>query len=218
MKSKAPKKRERRPTERPDEIAQAALALFCERGYHATSMDDVARAANVTKGAVYHHFKSKEHVLQTALKSYFDATLDQARKSAGELSVEAPDLMRSVLYAASELWMRPGFVAVFSLVFGEAGRVAPGARASFLELGPFRGWTALSEVIRKGQKQGAFRSDVDPYVSARTIACALALQSMLLGTGGLSAAQMREAFTDSLETHIRLLSTEGRPSNIAITY
>ena len=40
-------------------LLEAATKLFAERGFAATSLDDVARAANVTRGAVYHHFTNK---------------------------------------------------------------------------------------------------------------------------------------------------------------
>jgi AcrR family transcriptional regulator len=43
-------------------ILAGARTLFAERGFEATSIDDIALAAGVTKGAVYHHFASKEAV------------------------------------------------------------------------------------------------------------------------------------------------------------
>ncbi|MGW0246329.1 TetR/AcrR family transcriptional regulator [Nocardia goodfellowii] len=43
-------------------IVDAAKKLFVERGYDDTSVDDIARASNVSKGAVYHHFRDKQQV------------------------------------------------------------------------------------------------------------------------------------------------------------
>ncbi|NKY84029.1 TetR/AcrR family transcriptional regulator [Nocardia veterana] len=43
-------------------ILEAAKKLFVERGYDDTSVDDIARAANVSKGAVYHHFRDKREM------------------------------------------------------------------------------------------------------------------------------------------------------------
>ena len=48
-------------------ILTAARALFAERGFEATSIDDIALAAGVTKGAVYHHFASKEAIFVEVL-------------------------------------------------------------------------------------------------------------------------------------------------------
>jgi AcrR family transcriptional regulator len=48
-------------------ILAGARALFAERGFDATSIDDIALAAGVTKGAVYHHFTSKEVIFVQVL-------------------------------------------------------------------------------------------------------------------------------------------------------
>ena len=44
-------------------ILDAAAALFCEKGYHATSMRDIAQAVSMLPGSLYYHFASKEDVL-----------------------------------------------------------------------------------------------------------------------------------------------------------
>jgi len=54
--------RTRRPDDRAREITQAALDLFVTRGFAATKLDDVARAAGVSKGLPYLYFKSKEEL------------------------------------------------------------------------------------------------------------------------------------------------------------
>jgi AcrR family transcriptional regulator len=48
-------------------ILAGARALFAERGFEATSIDDIALAAGVTKGAVYHHFPSKQAIFVQVL-------------------------------------------------------------------------------------------------------------------------------------------------------
>ena len=50
----------RRKDARPAELIDAALAVFVERGYAGTRLDDVARHAGVTKGTMYLYFESKE--------------------------------------------------------------------------------------------------------------------------------------------------------------
>src|SRR3954466_13737024 len=102
---KMPTKRQRRPAERPEEIAAAALRLFCERGYYPTTIDDVATAAGVTKGAVYHHFNSKEHLLETAMASFLDAAIERAKAAmnTGDRR-DTVATLRIVLRSAAELW------------------------------------------------------------------------------------------------------------------
>jgi AcrR family transcriptional regulator len=48
-------------------LLEEATALFAERGYAATSLEDVASASQVTRGAVYHHFASKQALFEAVL-------------------------------------------------------------------------------------------------------------------------------------------------------
>jgi AcrR family transcriptional regulator len=59
--------RKRRKSERPGELLAAALALFVERGFAATRMDDVAARAGVSKGALYLYFAGKEELLSEVI-------------------------------------------------------------------------------------------------------------------------------------------------------
>jgi TetR/AcrR family transcriptional regulator, cholesterol catabolism regulator len=49
--------------DRKAEILDAALTLFVKKGFHRTSIQDIADAAGITKGGLYHHLKSKEEIL-----------------------------------------------------------------------------------------------------------------------------------------------------------
>src|SRR5438093_12564814 len=65
--------RGRRPrAEKPEpsrrQLMTAAIDCFARLGYQGTSIDRIARAAGVTKGAIYYHFRDKEHLLFEALK------------------------------------------------------------------------------------------------------------------------------------------------------
>ncbi len=46
-----------------EQILISALNLFCEKGYYSTSIDDIAQQAQISKGLIYHYFKSKEEML-----------------------------------------------------------------------------------------------------------------------------------------------------------
>jgi AcrR family transcriptional regulator len=54
------------------QILEAALRLFAHRGFGATSVRDVAEAAGVSKGNVYHHFPDKESIFRALLDRYFE--------------------------------------------------------------------------------------------------------------------------------------------------
>nr|MBN1229726.1 TetR family transcriptional regulator [Anaerolineae bacterium] len=52
-----------------DSIVEAAIALFNQNGYHATSMRDIAREVDIKKPSLYHHFESKEAILLAILET-----------------------------------------------------------------------------------------------------------------------------------------------------
>lgn len=76
--SSALKRRSTKSTEqRRDEILHASLRLFSDKGFHETTVEDIANAAGVAKGTIYLYFQSKEHIL-IALKREFMAGLVDA--------------------------------------------------------------------------------------------------------------------------------------------
>lgn len=60
----------KRPDERRQEILDVAMGLFTTQGYDSVSMRDIARAADITPGLVYHYFDSKQHLFQVAFDAY----------------------------------------------------------------------------------------------------------------------------------------------------
>lgn len=62
-----PAARTRRPDDRAPEIARAALELFVTKGFAATKLEDVAKAAGVSKGLPYLYFKNKEELFKAVI-------------------------------------------------------------------------------------------------------------------------------------------------------
>ena len=54
--------------DRREDILQASLHLFAERGFHGTSMRDIARAADITEGLIYHYFASKRDLFRAIIE------------------------------------------------------------------------------------------------------------------------------------------------------
>jgi TetR/AcrR family transcriptional regulator, cholesterol catabolism regulator len=57
------------------EILIAAAQIFSEKGYHATSMQDIARAVNLKKASLYHHVESKQEILLALLDQALDLVI-----------------------------------------------------------------------------------------------------------------------------------------------
>jgi AcrR family transcriptional regulator len=197
----------RRPESRPEEIAEAGLRLFGARGYLNVTVDDIAREAGVTKGAVYHHFDGKEDLLAAAVELHFRRTFErggaQRPASAGET---AKSRIEALLWAAWQFWHSDEFRGLFRLVLGEGGDAVPAVRERFLEEGPHRGWKTLGHLIREGQRRGEFRPDIDAAAAAKLIACGLVLQIMLKCMAGAKPRASRGEFEREFEQVMRMIS------------
>src|ERR1043166_2532280 len=89
----------RRAEARPDEVLDAALALFIEKGFAATRVEDIAAEAGLSKGAVYLYFPSKEAILEGLVKR---AVLPVANSALGVIQNYAGD-PRPVISTALKL-------------------------------------------------------------------------------------------------------------------
>ena len=69
-----------RPCHSLDSLLDTAVAVFIERGYEATSMDELAARLGVTKSAIYHHVPSKVELLRLALDRALNAILRAVRR------------------------------------------------------------------------------------------------------------------------------------------
>ncbi|MHB1504019.1 MAG: TetR/AcrR family transcriptional regulator [Acidimicrobiales bacterium] len=61
------------------DVSDAALKLFCERGYHAVTVEEIAAAAGVTKGAFYYYFADKEDLAQDLWHELWGRLVEAAR-------------------------------------------------------------------------------------------------------------------------------------------
>lgn len=167
---------ERRPDSRPQELLDAALAVFAERGYRNTRIDDIAAAAGVTKGAVYHYFATKEELLLRAIESYHDRAFgeidDILRDARGPVSARIRLMMRRAFGAVNPDGQRMTLACVLQSVRHDV----PVAHQQWLRGGPIKGWRLLTSLIEEGQAAGEFRADVDAEVAARVTISGLITQ------------------------------------------
>ena len=166
----------RRPDTRPQELLDAALAVFAERGYRNTRIDDVAEAAGVTKGAVYHYFETKEELLLRAIEHYHERAFgeigDMLRDAGGPVSARIRLMMRKAFGVTSPGGQR----MTLALILQSVRHDLPEAHRRWLRGGPIKGWQLLASLIEEGKSAGEFRADVDAEVAARVIISGLITQ------------------------------------------
>jgi AcrR family transcriptional regulator len=152
-----------RPGHSLDTLLDAAVALFNERGYEATSVDEVATRLGVTKSAIYHHVPSKVELLRLALDRALDALFAVTQKT-GATTGPAIDRLEyvvrgSVRVLAAEL----PFVTLLLRLRGntEIERTALQRRREFDRI--------VTGLVRAAEHEGDVRTDVDPAVISRLL-------------------------------------------------
>lgn len=82
---------------RKNEIVKAAAMLFAEKGFDNTSVTDIMSAVGIAKGTLYHHFKSKEEIMDALVKQQTSCVLSAARKAAADKSIPVKErLIRTI--------------------------------------------------------------------------------------------------------------------------
>ncbi len=94
----APRKRDE-PRKRDADVYAAALRLFTEKGYHATSMQDIAAAVGLYKGSLYHYIGGKEELLARVFERGMGSLLDDVEAIASDTSLAASRQLRLILRA-----------------------------------------------------------------------------------------------------------------------
>lgn len=174
--SAAPPRR-RRPDERPGELLDAALRVFATHGYRRTTLEQVAAAAGVTKGAVYHYFPDKQALLLRALAQHQDRALGRLEDLARGGDGSAAERLRRFLRSAfgDDDRARRDVLALLQDIAHEA----PAVHHRWLANGPARGWRLLAGLIAAGQASGEFRADLDADATARLAISGLLMQVVL---------------------------------------
>jgi len=168
--------RTRRPDDRAREIIQAALELFATRGFAATKLDDVARAAGVSKGLPYVYFKSKEDLFKAVIAEAIGNPLVRANEFVDAYDGPTESLLRE-LVAMSRRFAESPAGGVVKLILAEAGNFPEVARF-FCEDFDLGGRALFAKILRRGIARGEFRRLPDVEATAIIIAQPLAMHSV----------------------------------------
>ena len=144
-----------------DSLTDVALRVFAERGYDGASMDDVARAAGITKASIYHHVSGKEALLERGLGRALDALFAILDEPASR-DARAIDRLRHIVGRVAETTLRllPELTVLFRIHgASKSERNAVERRRAFDRV--------VTEIIAQAQRDGDARADLDPRLGAR---------------------------------------------------
>ncbi len=151
---------------RRTELTREAARLFAERGYHGTSIGDLAKAMGVQKGSLYAHIESKQDLLYEAMRegaAAFHAALDAVPEE-----LPAGERIRLALRAHLRVVAEQLDVAT---VFVREWRYLEGERAAEFLAERRRYEERFRALFREGRELGELRSDLDDQaaVAARPL-------------------------------------------------
>jgi len=160
-------KQRRAPSERPQEILEAALGLFVEKGFAGTRLDDVAERAGLSKAAIYLYFKDKEALLEGVIRQTISANLGTVEALAKAHQGKVSNLIPAILeFMASRVEDTP-MPSIAKLVIAES-RAYPEIGRFYLKEVIGRGIPLFEGLIARGVAQGEFRP-VDPMLTVRSL-------------------------------------------------
>ncbi|MGH7819982.1 MAG: TetR/AcrR family transcriptional regulator [Candidatus Binatia bacterium] len=161
----------RRGDESRRALVSIAIDCFSRYGYQGTSIDRIARAAGVTKGALYYHFKDKQELLFGAL----DDRIGGFERVVVERVTRLKDPV-AALYEVADICVEQATISnhrrfILTLMV-EALDTQPELSERFRAMmRRFREF--LANTVAIGQRKGAFRAEVEPAFAAQLFVAAL---------------------------------------------
>lgn len=156
------------------EIVDSALYLFERNGFDRTSLTQIVSRANLTKGAFYHHFKSKEDLLWQIQNEYLDRQIELAQEILAGDSDPVEQLRALIRLSLAGIATYRAHVAIFYQerrhLTGERLRSVTEKR-DILE-------NMFRDVVRRGIEAGVFRGELNERIATYGIIgmCASAFQ------------------------------------------
>lgn len=180
------------PVESRQELLAIAVDCFARHGYQGTTIDMIATAAGVTKGALYYHFRDKEKLLFEAVRDRVEDF--ERRVVAGVTPIEDP--VRAVRHIADTCLFvatRNNHRRFLLTLMVEAIDSYPDLAVQFREMMQrFRAYVA--RIVRVGQERQIFRFDVEHRVAAEVF------------IGGIMGAEI-QFYQDSREVRLEEVMT-----------
>lgn len=188
--------RRRDPDARPQQILDAALAVFGEEGLAGARLDDIARRAGIAKGTIYLYFANKEELFREVVRSTIVRRLEEqeAHFAAAAPDTSAETQLRCYMSTWWEFLLTPAFQTVYRLVVGEVPRF-PDLFEFHLREVAGRSKRLLGGVVARGQARGEFRTDLGATEAARMISALFISHALWAGNSTLPRVEADGALT-----------------------
>ena len=143
---------------RRDELLRLAAAMFAERGLRATTVRDIADSAGILSGSLYHHFSSKEEMVDEVLRGFLDWLFDRYQQIVATEPNPLERLKGLFMASFEAIATRHAEVVIYQ---DEAKRLSSQPRFAYVEERNRQQRKMWVDVLTEGIEQGLFRPDVD---------------------------------------------------------
>ncbi len=148
-----------------DRILRAAVRVFARKGFYATRVSEIAKAAGVADGTIYLYFKNKDDVLVRIFEFYLGRLLEVLRREIDATEGVEERIRRVVEVQLGLLEGQRDLAEVVTVNLRQSSRLLKQYAAplfvQYLE--------TIADVIADGQKQGVLRDDLNPRILSRAL-------------------------------------------------
>ena len=195
---------QRRKQDRPQEITDAALAAFAEKGYAATRVDDVAKRAGVSKGLLYLYFKTKEELFKAVVRSFVVPRIDALTENIDSSELSSEEFLRGPFLDFVKTLPGSPISVVIRLMIAE-GPKHPDLVQFYWDNVVSRGLGTISELLQRGVQTGEFRKSAvseQPHLFIMPVLFSVVFNS-LFKKQSMDTNRLIETQIDLLITHLK---------------
>ncbi|RFU36908.1 TetR/AcrR family transcriptional regulator [Actinomadura logoneensis] len=153
-------------SERREHLVKLAAELFAEKGFQATTVRNIADEAGILSGSLYHHFDSKESIVDEILSGFFEEIMTRYREVIDR--GEDPRATIAGLVRIAFGTLEPHRAAI-TVMQNDWNYLKGMERFAYLTKSEDEVEKMWVDTIKAGQEQGLFRADVDPKLTYRMI-------------------------------------------------
>lgn len=189
-----------------EKILAAAVQLFAEFGYHASSMRDIARVTGIQAASIYYHYANKQALLVEIMDTHMrnlNANLERI------VQKQAPIRQRLREAIANHIRLHTTYKAEFFIIDTEIRALEGENRTSILALRD-RYESLLQELLREGMQQGIFRQLDIKVASYALIAMCTEVATWFRPEGRLSVQQVIDIYTMMISEGLLLEEAAAR--------
>jgi len=152
--------------DRREVILEAAARRFAEYGFEATTVRQIADEVNILSGSLYHHFATKEEMLDGVVR---DAALDQRQRAQRISGLDADAETKLVTLIAEELAALAERIEAYAIIFNERKFFRRSPDFAYLINARKEAFEAWRAVLEQGVREGLFHAGIDSYLTISTI-------------------------------------------------